>query len=85
MARSIAWLGALARFLFQTLEAARWLPRAGRRAAIIETIQNLSRSAEILEHFAEQISRRPMRMLWGVTPPPPERDSTQEDSTDQEQ
>jgi hypothetical protein len=55
------------------------------RAAIIETIENLSRAAEILEHFAEQISRRPMRMLWGVTPPPPEPDGTDEDGTDQEQ
>jgi len=33
VARSIAWLGALARFFFRTLEAARWLPRAGRRVA----------------------------------------------------
>jgi len=49
------------------------------RAAIIETIESLSRSAEILEHFAEQISRRPMRMLWGVTPPPPEQDSTEQE------
>ncbi len=33
VARSIAWVGALARFFFHTLEAARWLPRAGRRVA----------------------------------------------------
>lgn len=33
VARSIAWLGALARFFLETLEAARWLPRAGRRVA----------------------------------------------------
>jgi ABC-type transporter Mla subunit MlaD len=56
---------------------------SGSRAAINETIESLSRSAEILEHFSEQISRRPMRMLWGVTPPPPEEEGTEQDSTDQ--
>ena len=40
------------------------------REVIAGTLDNLARSAEILEHFAEQISRRPLRMLWGVTPPP---------------
>lgn len=34
-------------------------------------IDKLTRSAVIFEHFAEQLSRRPLRMLWGVTPPPP--------------
>ena len=31
VARSVAWIGALARFFFATLAAWRWLPRAGRR------------------------------------------------------
>jgi hypothetical protein len=36
------------------------------------TILQLHRSATILEHFAEQMSRRPLRFLTGVTPPPPD-------------
>ncbi|NIM48419.1 MAG: hypothetical protein GTN62_01885 [Gemmatimonadales bacterium] len=34
VARSIAWLGALARFFVLTLGSWRWLPRAGRRVAL---------------------------------------------------
>lgn len=40
------------------------------REAINETIANLSRSAVILENLADKISRRPLRILTGVTPPP---------------
>jgi ABC-type transporter Mla subunit MlaD len=43
-------------------------------------IDRLTRSAVVFEHFAEQLSRRPLRMLWGVTPPPPP-DSAVADST----
>jgi ABC-type transporter Mla subunit MlaD len=43
-------------------------------------IDRLTRSAVIFEHFAEQLSRRPLRMLWGVTPPPPP-DSAVADTT----
>ena len=39
------------------------------REAIRETITRLARSAQVLEHFADQVSRRPVRMLTGVTPP----------------
>jgi ABC-type transporter Mla subunit MlaD len=39
------------------------------REAIRETIDRLARSAEVLAHFADQVSRRPVRMLTGVTPP----------------
>lgn len=40
------------------------------RAAIRETIQHLHNSAVLLEHFADQVSRRPTRLLTGVEPPP---------------
>lgn len=40
------------------------------RAAIRETIQHLHNSAILLEHFADQVSRRPTRLLTGVEPPP---------------
>jgi ABC-type transporter Mla subunit MlaD len=42
------------------------------RETIRLTIQQLHRSATILEHFAEQMSRRPLRFLTGITPPPPD-------------
>lgn len=40
------------------------------RTAIQETIQHLHNSAVLLEHFADQVSRRPTRLLTGVQPPP---------------
>lgn len=40
------------------------------RAPIQETIQHLHNSAVLLEHFADQVSRRPTRLLTGVQPPP---------------
>lgn len=33
------------------------------------TLEHLVRATEILEHFADQVSRRPTRMLTGVQPP----------------
>ncbi len=42
------------------------------REAIRLTIQQLHRAAVILEHFSEQLSRRPLRFLTGVTPPLPD-------------
>jgi ABC-type transporter Mla subunit MlaD len=39
------------------------------RVAIRETIQHLHNSAVLLEHFADQVSRRPTRLLTGVEPP----------------
>ncbi len=39
------------------------------REAITSTIEHLERSAIILAHFADQVSRRPVRLLTGVTPP----------------
>jgi ABC-type transporter Mla subunit MlaD len=40
------------------------------RASVRETIQHLHNSAVLLEHFADQVSRRPTRLLTGVAPPP---------------
>ncbi len=40
------------------------------RVAIRETVQHLHNSAVLLEHFADQVSRRPTRLLTGVQPPP---------------
>lgn len=39
------------------------------RDVIAEISTSLHRSAQILEHFADQISRRPTRLLTGVRPP----------------
>lgn len=50
-----------------------------------EIAERLLRTAVVLEHFSDQISRRPARLLTGVTPPPDSllfpRDSGQADST----
>ena len=40
------------------------------REDLNQAIARLSRAAEILQHFSDQISRRPLRFLTGVTPPP---------------
>jgi ABC-type transporter Mla subunit MlaD len=40
------------------------------RVPIQETIQHLHNSAVLLEHFADQVSRRPTRLLTGVQPLP---------------
>lgn len=42
------------------------------REDIRETIENLARSAAILQNFSERVSRRPLRFLTGVEPPPPD-------------
>lgn len=42
---------------------------AENRDVIRETAGRLLRSTEVLEHFADQVSRRPTRLLTGVTPP----------------
>lgn len=40
------------------------------RGEIRAAVEGLARSAEVLEHFADQVSRRPLRLLTGVQPPP---------------
>jgi len=42
----------------------------GQTSTIDEALQHLRRTTEILEHFADQVSRRPTRFMTGVTPPP---------------
>ena len=39
------------------------------RASVAEAVEHLTRAAAILEYFSDQMSRRPLRFLWGVTPP----------------
>jgi len=39
------------------------------RATINDIIGHMQRTAEILSHFADQVSRRPLRILSGITPP----------------
>ena len=55
------------------------------RAYAKEIAERLLRTAIVLEHFSDQISRRPARLLTGVTPPPDSllapRDTTRPDST----
>lgn len=55
------------------------------RAYAREIAERLLRTALVLEHFSDQISRRPARLLTGVTPPPDSlltpRDSARPDST----
>ena len=40
------------------------------RITLQETLRHLHNSALLLEHFADQVSRRPTRLLTGVKPPP---------------
>jgi ABC-type transporter Mla subunit MlaD len=42
------------------------------RVMLQETLEHLHNSAMVLEHFADQVSRRPTRLLTGVKPPPPD-------------
>jgi ABC-type transporter Mla subunit MlaD len=39
------------------------------RESIRATVENLRRSSIIMDHFVDQVSRRPTRMLTGVRPP----------------
>jgi len=48
---------------------------ADTRDPIRNTLRHLERTTVILEHFADQVSRRPTRMLTGVEPPPSPPDS----------
>jgi ABC-type transporter Mla subunit MlaD len=40
------------------------------RATVRELSDRLLRAAIVLEHFSDQVSRRPLRLLTGVRPPP---------------
>ena len=39
-------------------------------ASIEEVMRQMARTSMILGHFADQLSRRPARIITGVTPPP---------------
>jgi len=52
------------------------------RDELSDAIDKLAQAAVILQHFADQISRRPLRFLTGVTPPP---DSTVPPDTSRKQ
>lgn len=54
---------------FDTLAHTAHLIASENRTAVSETIERLQRAAITLEHFTERVSRRPMRLLTGVTPP----------------
>lgn len=41
-------------------------------------VDQLARSAVILQNFAERVSRRPLRLLTGVRPPPPDSGSVEQ-------
>lgn len=47
------------------------------KVLIERMIKSFSRSVEILEHFADQVSRRPLRFITGVNPPESKNDSTE--------
>lgn len=54
---------------FDTLASTANAIATDNRGVITETLERLQRSAVILEHFSDQLSRRPLRLLTGVTPP----------------
>jgi ABC-type transporter Mla subunit MlaD len=58
---------------------------AENRTYVKEIAERLLRTAVVLEHFSDQVSRRPARLLTGVRPPPdsapPPRDTARPDST----
>ena len=62
---------------FDSLAASAELMSEENRGLIHSTMQSISRSTEVLSNFAEQLSRRPLRLLTGVKPPPDPRDTTE--------
>lgn len=42
------------------------------RSVIQEVLTRLVHTTTVLDHFAEQVTRRPLRLLTGVDPPPPD-------------
>lgn len=62
---------------FDSLAASAELMAEENRGLIHSTMQSISRSTEVLSNFAEQMSRRPLRLLTGVKPPPDPNDTTE--------
>jgi ABC-type transporter Mla subunit MlaD len=42
------------------------------RATLREALTRLTNTTRILDNFADQVTRRPLRMLTGVKPPAPD-------------
>ena len=62
-----------ARLVLQSLDSLASLGQAlamENRDAIRNALDHVHRSATILEHFTDKVSRRPLRLFTGVTPPP---------------
>lgn len=56
---------------------------AENRAAIATAVANLTETSRKLDYFVDQMSRRPYRLMTGVTPPPPPPRDTAADTTRQ--
>lgn len=56
---------------------------AENRAAIATAVANLTETSRKLDYFVDQMSRRPYRLMTGVTPPPPPPRDTATDTTRQ--
>ena len=61
---------------FDTLATTAHELLAENRNVIQDALARLAHTTTVLDHFAEQVTRRPLRFLTGVTPPPP--DTTEE-------
>lgn len=46
------------------------------RTVVQEALARLAHTTTLLDHFAEQVTRRPLRLLTGVKPPPPDTTET---------
>ena len=57
---------------FDTLATTAHEMLAENRNVIQEALARLAHTTTVLDHFAEQVTRRPLRFLTGVTPPPPD-------------
>ncbi len=57
---------------FDTLATTAHELLAENRNVIQEALARLAHTTTVLDHFAEQVTRRPLRFLTGVTPPPPD-------------
>lgn len=70
---SVAVALADARHILHTLDSLTLLGQqmaSENRDAIRNLVDHLHRSAAVLEHFTDKVSRRPLRLFTGVTPPP---------------
>ena len=61
---------------FDSLATTAHLVLVENRTVIQEAMTRLLHTTTVLDHFAEQVTRRPLRLLTGVTLPPP--DTTEE-------